>query len=194
MRAWTRGPHRSSTGQSGSRELWKLATMQLVWPRLSQQRRCRSTRGMATNGPTPPFANAQSRRSGFFSCSPPVLPCRPAHVSLEERISWLHPYPRGVQLPADGVVLPPLPDWLTGGEPQASEPTEPSRPCPGVSQHEVHNLIRASDTCAPPNFLVMAVDGPGADATELTKCCCAHFQRLPSLSLGLRVWARRDTV
>ena len=74
-----------------------------------------------------------------------LLPPGPAlqtHVSLEERCSWLHPFPRGVQLPADGVVLPPLPDWLTGGEPQASEPTEPSRPCPGVSQHEVHNLIR----------------------------------------------------
>ena len=59
---------------------------------------------------------------------PPLLrlPPRPpvqAHVSLEERCSWLHPFPRGVQLPADGVVLPPLPDWLTVGEP--SEPTEP---------------------------------------------------------------------
>ena len=55
-----------------------------------------------------------------------LLPPGPAlqtHVSLEERCSWLHPFPRGVQLPADGVVLPPLPDWLTVGEP--SEPTEP---------------------------------------------------------------------
>ena len=69
-----------------------------------------------------------------------LLPPGPAvqtHVSLEERCSWLHPFPRGVQLPADGVVRP-------------------------ASQRR----------------------------RWLTKCC----QRLPSLSLGLRVLARRGTV
>ena len=56
-----------------------------VWLRLSQQRQCRSTRGMVTRSPTPALSQqvkkmtsslAQCRRVRFFSCPRPVLPCR----------------------------------------------------------------------------------------------------------------------
>ena len=72
---------------------------------------------------------------GLPSASPllqlPPLPPGPAvqtHVSLAERRSWVLPFPLGLQLPAHGISLPPLADWLRPGEP--SEPTKRAGPAP----------------------------------------------------------------
>ena len=83
MRAWT-------TPASTS-----LHSLQLlhVWLRLSQQWQCRSTPrihgiSMVTRPSTPAMSQrakkmtlAQCRRVRFFSCSPPVLPCRRRRLS-----------------------------------------------------------------------------------------------------------------
>ena len=99
--------------------------------------------------------------SPLLQLLPPGPPVQ-AHVSLAERRSWVLTFPLGLTVPAHGISLPPLADSLRPGEP--SEPTETRRPCPGVSQDAVFNMIRASDTCAPPRFHWMTADGSGPDA------------------------------